>query len=141
VIDCLFSYCLQLAARAQGDFLPFEEVHARPEATAGDLIEGLRGMGAMFAAVIRSVPGDTRASDGLVSLGIDEWAARGAYEVLLHSDDVVRGHGVNLEPPHVVCAWVLASPGLWMLDRSLAGETSDPWTALLAGSGRRGRRR
>jgi hypothetical protein len=139
MIDCLFSYGLQLAARAQGGFLPFEELHALPEATIGDRIEGLRGIGAMFTALIRSVPEDSVASDGLVSLGVDDWAARGAYEILLHTHDVLEGHGGSFEPPAALCSWVLVSPKLWMLDRHLAAETTDSWKALLLGSGRPGR--
>jgi len=136
MIDCVFSYGLQLAARTQGGFLPFEELHALPEATTGDLLEGLRGIGAIFTALIRSVPGESVASDGLFSLDVDEWAARGAYEILLHTYDVLQGHGVSFGPPAALCSWVLASPRPWMLDRNLAAETSDPWKALLLGPGR-----
>ena len=137
MIDCVFSYSWQLAARAQGGFLPFQELRSLPEATNGDLLAGLRGIGALFAALIRSVPCDSVASDGLLSLDVDDWAARGAYEVLLHTHDVLQGHGAGFEPSDALCRWVLASPRLWMLDRDRARGASDPWEALLLGSGRR----
>ena len=138
MIDCILSYALQLAAQAEDGFLPFQQLHPLPEATTADLVDGLRGVGRIFAALIRAVPADSVASDGVYALDVDEWAARGSYEILLHAHDVLRGHGVRFEPPATLCRWVLASPRLWMLDRDLAAQTRHAWEALLLGSGRRG---
>jgi hypothetical protein len=33
MVDCVFSYAMQIGARAQSGYLPFEELHAKPEAT------------------------------------------------------------------------------------------------------------
>jgi hypothetical protein len=69
-------------------------------------------------------------------LGVDDWAVRAAYEMLLHTHDVVVGLGARFDPPESVCAWVIASPKLWMFDRGIATAIANPWEALLVGSGR-----
>ncbi len=136
-VDCVFSYALQLASRSAGGFLPFTELHARPDAEPADIVDGLRAVGAMFVAVVRATPADVTASDGLVAMDADGWCARAAYELLLHGHDVVRGLGGRLAPPPALCESVLASTDLWMLDRRRA-TGKDPWTDLLVGSGRPG---
>jgi len=136
VVDCVFSYAMQFAARAPGDFLPFHQLHALPEATPADLVMGLRAVVDMFAAVLRSAPPDAVASDGLAELGITDWAQRGAHEVLLHTHDVLKGLEVTFDPPGAMSEWVLRSEALWMLDLERAKGGSDPWTALLLASGR-----
>jgi hypothetical protein len=135
-IDCVFSYTLQVAARAQSGFLPFTELHAQPGALAADLVAGLRGVGAMFLAVVRDSPPDTVASDGLLSLDLSDWCARAAYEIGLHAHDVLSGLGTTWEVPIELSASIVASESLWMLDRDRAGSAPDPWSALLLGSGR-----
>ena len=52
IIDCVFSYTMQVAARAQSGFLPFSELHARAEASTRDLIDGLRAVDQIFYDVI-----------------------------------------------------------------------------------------
>ena len=91
MVDCVFSYAMQFAARASGGFLPFHELHALPEATPSDLVQGLGAVEAMFIAVLRCTPSNATASDGFVELGVTDWAQRGAYEVLLHTHDVLEG--------------------------------------------------
>jgi hypothetical protein len=135
-IDCVFSYAMQIAARAQSGFLPFGELHAQPSATASDLIAGLRGVGTMFLAVVRTLPSDAVASDGVVMLSLSDWCARAGYEVALHTHDALSGLGRELTVPAQLCRSILASQSLWMLDRDRASAVSDPWTALLEGSGR-----
>ena len=136
MIDCVFSYAFQLASRAQNGFLPFHELHAMPEAKPSELVTGLRGITGLFSGLLGSVPDDAEASDGVFMLGVDDWAIRAAYEMLLHTNDVVVGLGARFDPPSSTSAWVIASPKLWMLDRSLATTVADPWEALLVGSGR-----
>ena len=136
MIDCVFSYAFQLASRAQSGFLPFQELHAMPEATPSELVTGLRGITELFSGLLGSVPGDAEASDGVFMLDVDDWAVRAAYEMLLHTHDVVVGLGARFDPPSSTCAWVIASPKLWMLDRGVAATVADPWEALLLGSGR-----
>jgi hypothetical protein len=136
VIGCVFSYAFQLASRAQNGFLPFQELHAMPAAQPSELVTGLRGITELFSGLLGSVPGDAEASDGVFMLDVDDWAARAAYEMLLHTHDVVVGLGARFDPPSPMCAWVIASPKLWMLDRGIATTKTNPWEALLVGSGR-----
>jgi DinB family protein len=135
VIDCVFSYALQLAARSPSDLLPFHELHALATATPRDLVQGLDAVGKIFAAVVRSVPADATAADGVLQLGPSDWCARAAYEISLHTYDVLSGLGHDFAVPHDTSAAILASPSLWMLDRELAS-SANPWTALVLGSGR-----
>lgn len=135
-IDCVFSYAMQVGARVQSAFLPFKELHAQPEATPADLVAGLRGVGAMFAGVVGDAPAETIASDGVLSLDLPDWCARAAYEIGLHTFDVLSGLGVTYELPADLASSILACEALWMLDRDRAATAADPWTALLRGSGR-----
>jgi hypothetical protein len=64
MIDCLFSYAMQVGARAQCGYLPFNELHAKPSAMPVDLVSGLRGVMAMLLGVIRDSPVEMVASDG-----------------------------------------------------------------------------
>jgi hypothetical protein len=136
VIDCVFSYAFQLASRAQNGFLPFQELHAMPAAQPSELVAGLRGITELLSGLLGSVPSDAEASDGVFTLDVDDWAVRAAYEMLLHTHDVVVGLGARFDPPAPMCAWVIASPKLWMLDRAAIATIADPWEALLVGSGR-----
>jgi hypothetical protein len=135
IIDCVFSYALQLASLAQDGFLPFGELHALAKATPRDLVAGMRGVGTMFVAVLREASG-LSASDGLLTLDAADWSARGAYEVLLHTHDVMQGMHRSFEPSSKICTWLLDSPNLWMIDRARADGATDPWSSLLLGSGR-----
>ncbi len=136
MIDCVFSYAMQVGAGAEQGFLPFTELHAQPDATPADLVAGLRGVGAMFLGVVRGSRRDAKASDGVLALGLPQWSARAAYEICLHTFDVATGLGVAFEPPGELAKSILGSEGLWMLDRNRAGTAVDPWAGLLLGSGR-----
>lgn len=93
-------------------------------------------MTALLAAVVRDSPDTMTASDGVLDLSPSDWCARAAYELILHTHDVVSGLGRDLDPPLELCRVILESDALWMLDREQASEASSPWTALLLGSGR-----
>ena len=136
MVDCLFSYALQIGARAESGYLPFEELHAKPEATPLDLVAGLRSVTALLVAVVRDSPRTASASDGVLELGLSDWCARAAYELVLHTNDVLWGFGRDLDPPLPLCQAILESDALWMLDRERAKVGSDAWAALLLGSGR-----
>lgn len=138
LIDCLFSYALQIAAGSPGPFLPFEELHALPDATNMDLLAGLQGVGELFCRALEAAPSGTCAGDGLVELSAEGWAQRGAYELLVHTHDVLSGLGESFVPPGALCSWVAASEGLWMLDRNRAALARTSWETLLVGSGRPG---
>jgi hypothetical protein len=135
IVDCVFSYALQAAARAPGPFLPFTELHALPEARPSDLVTGVAAVGEMLAAVAGHMA-DATASDGLMDLSGGDWCARGAYEIVLHTHDVLVGQGSVFEFDASLAEAITASRTLWMFDRARAGDVADPWQALLLGSGR-----
>jgi hypothetical protein len=135
VIDCVFSYAVQVAAGAHGGWLPLE-LHPLSTARPSELVEGLGTVGAVFATVLRAAPADAVASDGFVSLNVADWAARGAYEVAVHAHDVLSGLAIAFEVPATICTGIIASPGMWFIDRARAADAADPWSALLLGSGR-----
>jgi hypothetical protein len=136
LVDCVFSYALQFAARADDGWLEVQELHAMPSATPTVLVQALGAVGEMLAAVLRAAPLGAVASDGVAPLGVADWAARAIYEVLVHAHDVLDGLGVRLEPPEETCAWVITCPTLWLFDRDRAATTADPWVAMLLGAGR-----
>lgn len=138
-VDCVFSYALQVAARAEGGFLPFTELHALDEAASTDLVHGLGAVSRMLVDLLRVAPEGTVASDGRFRLGVEDWCARAAYEIALHTFDVTSGLGVEWRLPDELCRAIVASDMLWMFDRAAAtagGADADPWEMLLAGSGR-----
>ena len=112
MVDCLFSYTMQIGPRAQSGYLPFEELHAKPEATPPDLVAGLRSVTALLVAVVRDSPGTVTASDGVLELSLSDWCARAAYELVLHTHDVVAGLGGDLDPPLELCRVILESDAL-----------------------------
>jgi hypothetical protein len=99
MVDCVFSYAMQIGARAESGYLPFEELHAKPDATPVDLVAGLRSVTALLLGVVRDSPGTVTASDGVLNLTLPDWCARAAYELVLHAHDVVSGLGRHLDPP------------------------------------------
>jgi hypothetical protein len=135
VIDCVFSYAVQVAAGAPDGWLPLE-LHPLPTATPTALVDALRTVGAVFAAVLRTAPADGVASNGVMSLDRAAWAARGAYEIAVHTHDVLRGLAISFEVSALICSRIVAQPGMWFIDRDRAATAVDPWSALLLGSGR-----
>jgi hypothetical protein len=135
IVDCVFSYTLQLAARVPDRFLPFGELHALPEATPRDLTVGIAAVGAMLAAVA-SVDPQATASDGVMDLSGGDWCARGAFEIAVHTHDVLVGQHSTFRLDTSLCRAITESPGLWMFDRARARGSNEPWSALLLGAGR-----
>lgn len=136
MVDCLFSYAMQVAGRVQTGFLPFEELHADSQAANGDLLAGLGAVGQIFHDVVSRAEPGTTASDGLIPLDVGDWCARAAYELALHAYDVATGLGVAWALPSGLCCAITASPALWMFDRVVAEREPDPWRRLVIGSGR-----
>jgi hypothetical protein len=135
-VDCIFSFAIQLAAQRQEDWLPIGELHVRDGASSDDLLDSLDAVSRIFVAVLAGTPPPVRASDGVVLLDVGDWAARGIYEVLLHTHDVCAGLSADFEPPYPLCTWLLDSTGLWMFDRQRAAPGRSPWEQALLGSGR-----
>jgi hypothetical protein len=136
MIDCLFSYAFQVAARAPSGFLPFNELHAQPGATPDDLLTGLGGILVALQAVLDAAPSGTTASDGVFALSPPDWRARSAYELALHTYDVVAAFDMDFSLSEGLSRSLIECDTLWMLDHERARTATDPWSGLLAGSGR-----
>lgn len=137
-IDCVFSYALFFASGAQHAYPPFGELHALPGATPADLVEGLRAVTSMLHAVIVAAPANTRSimfsRRGLLG-GPNDFAARGAHEMIVHAHDVCTGLGVALEPPRDICRRLRDHTRDWPIGPEIE-PTEDPWSDLLERSGR-----
>jgi hypothetical protein len=81
-------------------------------------------------------PDETVASDGVVSLGLADWCARGGYEIALHTYDVMAGLGHDWQLSEALSEAITSSPMLWMFDTTKVADDSTGFTKLLAGSGR-----
>lgn len=134
--DCTLSFALQIATGATSGFVPIEELRASPTATPMELVFLVGGVSRLLLAAVRASDPATTASDGVVELALGDWCARAAYELLLHTHDVLSGLERPFEPPAELCRSVLASDALWMLARGRAAAVASPWQALLEGSGR-----
>jgi hypothetical protein len=138
-VDCVFSYALFLASGRQDDYPPFTELHALPEATPADVINGLRAVTTMLSAVIAASPPEARAvirrRPTVVTAPPEDFAARGALEMVLHAHDVCSGLGVPFEPPLDVCSRLYSHTEPWGVGE-LARDRRDAWTDLLERSGR-----
>jgi uncharacterized protein (TIGR03083 family) len=126
--DCLMSYAAQLVSGRLDGYVRFE-VFANKDATPAEVLEFVRTGGRILAATLRTAPAAAR---GYHPTGISDpegFAAMGCVEALVHGEDIARGLGLALEPPHEVCARVLAR----MFPQVSAGllVESDAWTALL----------
>lgn len=146
-IDCVFSYALFLGSRKTDWYPNFGELHANEGAGATDMVDGLRAVCNMLSATIRCTPPDVRAVIWLkpsVATGApQDFASRGALELILHAQDVASGLGVRLEPPQDLCR------RLWnatrtrthngsadATDHATDHPTDDAWVDLLVRSGR-----
>ena len=101
-----------------------------PEQSIGDLIEVHRALANVLAAVLRSMPDDTR---GWHPAGMADrygFAAMSCTEILVHTNDIAQGLGVEFTPPDGVAARTLARLFPWV------PAEPDPWRALLYAAGR-----
>jgi hypothetical protein len=139
VIDCVFSYALFLGSRRLDDYPRFGELHALPGAGPTDMIDGLRAVTAMLSGVIATAPPETRAvlvSRARLAPGApDDFAARGALELILHAHDIASGLDVPFDPPRAICARILHHTAHWPGNAAFT-PTEDSWADLLARSGR-----
>ena len=139
-IDCVFSYALFLGSRRQDSYPPFRELHALEGATPLDLVQGLHAVATMLEGVIRVVPPDTQAvllrRPTVVTGGPDDFAARGAHEMVLHVHDIASGLGVAFAPPREQCERLLDRTDGWPGQQPIV-PSGGAWTDLLGRSGRR----
>ncbi len=137
-IDCVFSYAFFLASRAQDAYPAFGEVHAEDGATPHDLVDGLRAMTNLLAGAVTTAPPQTRSiiwrRPEVTTGAPNDFAARGAHELAVHTYDICAGTNVAFDPPRDVCQRLVDHTVDWpygSLER-----TNDPWSDLLARSGR-----
>jgi hypothetical protein len=138
-VDCVFSYAFFLASRRQDRYPAFTELHALPGSTPTDLLYGLRGACTMLSSVITTAAPDVRA---IIRYAPDpqtgappDFAARGAHELILHAHDVCTGLGIAFDPPRDLCQRLWDHTRDWPINPG-AVATDDPWSDLLARSGR-----
>ena len=137
-IDCVFSYALFLASRAQVRYPQFGELHALPDARPADLVEGLLAVTNMLIAVIEATPPGTHAiirQRPPTTAPRRDFAARGAHEMILHAHDIASGLGVALRPDGDVCRRLRDHTATWGYGPDVT-PTADAWSDLLQRSGR-----
>ena len=138
-IDCVFSYAFFLATRKLDGYPEFGELHALPGAPPSELILGLRGACNMLSSVIATTPPGTRAIirrwPEPETAEPNEFAARGAHEMILHAHDFCIGLGVAFEPSHDLCERLYRHSSSWPVweDHDVC---ANPWHNLLVRSGR-----
>jgi len=143
-VDCVFSYAFMLATRRQHAYPNFSEIHAPEGAPPEDLLDGLQGACELLRATIVAAPPGTTAILGYdASLkpwvgARDDFAARGAHELILHGHDVCAGLGVPYEPSADLCERLLDHTVDWPRVGTVT-RTDDAWADLLVRSGRPGR--
>jgi Asp/Glu/hydantoin racemase len=139
VVDCEFSYALFLASRCEADYPKFGELDALPDAQPVDLVDGLRAVTTMLHAVIVTAEPGARAiirrRPAPMTGSAEDFAARGAHEMVLHAHDITSGLGVPFEPPADLTRRLLWSTLEWpVFDR--IEPSGDAWSDLLERSGR-----
>ena len=106
-IDCVFSYAFFLASRVQDAYPAFGEVHAEDGATPHDLVDGLRAMTNLLAGAVTTAPPQTRSiiwrRPEVTTGAPNDFAARGAHELAVHTHDICAGTNVAFDPPRDVC--------------------------------------
>jgi hypothetical protein len=138
-VDAVFSYALFLASRKLDGYPNFGELHALPGATAVDMVDGLRAVTTLLWSTVVTAPPDARATiwrrRGPESGTPNDFAARGAHEMLLHAHDVCTGLGIAFRPPEAVCVRLRDHTRDWPLGGTQR-VTDDAWSDLLERSGR-----
>jgi hypothetical protein len=129
-----------LASRRQDAYPNFGELHALPGATPADLVNGLEAVSRMLTAVIVTAEPDARAiiryRPHPETGAPQDFAARGALEMILHAHDVCSGLGVAFDPPRDLCERLRDHTSEWAIGAQTA-PTADAWSDLLERSGRR----
>jgi len=128
VVDTLFLYAGYLASRATERLSPPR--NGDPAATPERLLATIEVAADVFAEVVRAAPVGTRAFHPAGMADIPGWVALGCEEILLHTDDIAQGLGLDFRPPDQLSARILARIFPW------APADSDPWASLRWAAGR-----
>jgi hypothetical protein len=137
-IDTVFAPAFFLASRRQHAYPPFEDLRAAPDATIADLIDGLRATTNMLCAVIVTADPDVRAiirrRPAVETAAPQDFAPRGALELILHTHDISTGLDIPFDPPRDLCSRLFAHTRNW--PQEAIEPTGDSWSDLLASRGR-----
>ncbi|MBT2412470.1 DinB family protein [Streptomyces sp. ISL-12] len=139
----LLAYAGQLAASPADAYLPFD-LRVRPTASPAEALQVAAACGGLLGSALATADPSLRAWHW-GPCDPTGFAAMGVAEILLHTNDITRGLGVDWLPPALLCAAVLdrlfpdAPPGepvrvlLWCTGRGdldgLPRRTSWVWKA------------
>ena len=121
-------YAAHAASRATGR-LPAARA-GNPNQSIADLIEVHRAQAVVLAEVLRAMPDAARAWHPAGMADRYGFAAMSCTEILVHTNDIAQGLGVDFSPPDGVAARTLARLFPWV------PADPDPWRALLYAAGR-----
>jgi hypothetical protein len=137
-VDSVFAPAFFLASQRQHAYPAFDDLHAATDATIPDLIDGLRAVTTMLWAVVVTADPGVRAiirrRPAVETAGPEEFAPRGALELILHTYDIATGLDLAFDPPRDLCDRLFRSTASW--PREPVELTGDSWSDLLASRGR-----
>ena len=128
IVDSLFLYAAYLACRATERLAPPR--NGDPGASPAQLLETLGVAAAVLAEVARAAPPGTRAFHPAGRADVSGWLGMAGEEILLHTDDVAQGLGLDFRPPDDLSWRIAARIFPW------APADADPWAALRWAAGR-----
>ncbi|WP_327066098.1 DinB family protein [Kitasatospora sp. NBC_01302] len=112
---------------------PANAVWGRREEGPTALLELLEAGGALLASAVRTTDPQVRGHHSYGVADPEGFAAMGVVETLVHTEDVVRGLGLDWAPPGELCERVLAR---LFPEVPREGAVADQWTNLLWALGR-----
>jgi len=121
-------YAVHLAARAR-DRLAISRCFDA-DISIADLLSILDSRAAVLAEVVKAAPPDARGFHRTGNPDPSGYAAMGANEVLIHTDDIARGFCIPFTPPAPLCRRIVDRLFPW------APGDADPWSALRWANGR-----
>lgn len=122
-------YAVHAADQARGR-LPGSRT-GNPGQTIDELVTVHRVLAKVLAEVLRSMPENARAFHPAGMADRYGFAAMACTEILVHTNDIAQGLGVEFSPPLDVAAKALARLFPWVPDEG------DQWQSLLYAAGRR----
>jgi hypothetical protein len=127
IVDCLYWYASNLARRSTHDA---GSPDVSDDSPLDFHLDSARSGGALLALAVDGADDEAR---GFHSFGIADrsgFAAMGCDEVLIHSNDIAAGLGVDFVPPPEVAERTLRRLFPW------APTDTEPWQTLLWANGR-----
>ena len=128
IADALFLYLAYFSSRATGRLTPPR--NGDPTASPAQLLATVDAVATVLAEMARAAPADTRAFHPAGMADVSGWLAMACEEILLHTDDIAQGLGLDYRPPDGLSARIAARLFPW------APRDGDPWAALRWAAGR-----